>query len=104
LQAVTGTLGNFTSVGCAELNAVGQGAVNFTATAGVTYFFVISDFNGVGGTTVFHLTGPTVIFNPVSLAFGSVAVGSASAVSNVQLRWKTVVPRSEEHTSELQSR
>src|SRR3989442_810061 len=51
---------------------------------------MISDFNGVGGTTAFHLTGPIgagglVTFNPTSLAFGSVAVGSASAVSNVQL-------------------
>src|SRR3989441_8020080 len=46
LQAVTGTLGNFTSVACADLNGPGVGeAVSFTATAGVHYFFVISDFN-----------------------------------------------------------
>src|SRR5207245_4152721 len=86
LQAMTVTRGNFTSVACANLNGPGVGeTVSFTAVAGTTYFFMISDFNGVGGTTVFHLTGPTVIFNPASLAFGSVAVGSASAVSNVQL-------------------
>src|SRR5437899_1529350 len=83
---MTGTLGNFTAVACANLNGPGVGeTVRFTAVAGTTYFFMISDFNGVGGTTVFHLTAPTVIFNPASLAFGSVAVGSASAVSNVQL-------------------
>src|SRR3989441_7892622 len=85
LQAVTGTLPTFTPVACGQLSGVNQGAVTFPAQAGVTYFFMISDFNGVGGTTVFHLTAPTVIFNPASLAFGSVAVGSASAVSNVQL-------------------
>src|SRR5437879_13526274 len=84
---MTGTLGNFTSAACANLNGPGVGeTVSFTAVAGTTYFFMISDFNGVGGTTVFHLTAPTVIFNPASLALGSVAVGSASDVSNVQLR------------------
>src|SRR5437899_10902713 len=82
LQAVTGTLGNFTSVACADLNGPGVGeTVSFTATAGVHYFFVISDFNEVGGATVFHLTSsttgvpaPAASFNPTSVPLASQSV------------------------------
>jgi len=93
LQAVTGTLGNFTSVACADLNGPGVGeTVSFTATAGVHYFFVISDFNGVGGATVFHLTSsttggpaPAASFNPTSVPFGSQKVGTTASTTNMQI-------------------
>src|SRR2546427_463843 len=52
LQAMTGTLGNFTSAACANLNGPGVGeTVSFTAVAGTTSLFIISDFNRVGGAT-----------------------------------------------------
>ena len=93
LQAVTGTLGNFTSVACADLNGPGVGeTVSFAATAGVHYFFVISDFNGVGGATVFHLTSsttggpaPAASFNPTSVPFGSQKVGTTASTTNMQI-------------------
>jgi len=93
LQAVTGTLGNFTSVACADLNGPGVGeTVSFTVTAGVHYFFVISDFNGVGGATVFHLTAsttggpaPAASFNPTNVPFGSQKVGTTAGTTNMQI-------------------
>ena len=91
-QTVPGPIGNFSPVACADNFAAGHGeTVTFTATAGTTYFFMISDFNGVGGQTVFHLTtgvppsGPVVTFSPTTGNFGNQAVGTTSSAQSATL-------------------
>jgi photosystem II stability/assembly factor-like uncharacterized protein len=55
LTVVTGSPGAFTQVACDDDGVAAGGAsrVTFTASAGVTYFFMVSAFVGDGGTTVF---------------------------------------------------
>ena len=69
IQVVTGSLNNFVAVpsGCADLNPAGVGeTVTVTVASGTTYFIMISDFDGSGGTTVFNfVSGPAPQGNPV---------------------------------------
>ena len=62
IQVVTGSLGGFAAVtgGCADLGAQGVGeTVTFSATSGTAYFIMVSDWNGIGGTSVLNFTsGP----------------------------------------------
>ncbi len=59
LQAVTGPgLGMFTPVACNDDTSASDltSEVSFPATAGTTYVFMVSAFEGDGGSSLFHLT------------------------------------------------
>ena len=62
IQVVTGSLGSFAAVtgGCADNGAQGVGeTVTFSVTSGTTYFIMVSDWNGIGGTSVLNFaSGP----------------------------------------------
>jgi uncharacterized repeat protein (TIGR01451 family) len=55
MQVVTGSPGSFTGVACSDEIPPTQPNVNFAATAGTTYFFMLSDFSDNGGNLVFNL-------------------------------------------------
>ncbi len=76
----TGTPGHFTQVACnddiANSAADPQGfitsEVNFNATAGTTYYFMVSEYEGVGGVTVFNMNAtPTPTLNSITPASGT---------------------------------
>jgi photosystem II stability/assembly factor-like uncharacterized protein len=91
IQVVTGSLGAFTAVtgGCADANGQGVGeTVTFNVTSGTTYFIMVSDWNGLGGTTVLNFTsGPAptgggvanVTMAPSPVPFGSQTQGITSS-------------------------
>ena len=62
IQTVTGSLGGFAAVtgGCSDTGGQGVGeTVTFSVTSGTNYFIMVSDWNGVGGTSVLNFTsGP----------------------------------------------
>jgi uncharacterized repeat protein (TIGR01451 family) len=62
IQTVTGGLGTFAAVtgGCADNGAQGVGeAVTLSVTSGTTYFIMVSDWDGIGGTSVLNfVSGP----------------------------------------------
>ncbi len=61
LQVVTGTLGAFAPVlnGCNDANVGAPENVTVAVTGGTTYFIMVSDWAGIGGTSVLNLvSGP----------------------------------------------
>jgi hypothetical protein len=73
LSVWTGTQGSLTAVACSEDDPNSptglQSRVNFNATAGTTFHFMVTDFDGVGGSTNFNITmapapGPDISLNP----------------------------------------
>ena len=88
IQAVTGSLNIFAPVACGNTSSGSGGdSVSFAATAGTTYFFMVSSFNGLGGTTsIFNLSfAAPVTFNPASVAFVNQTVNTTSADTTVTL-------------------
>ena len=70
LATYTGTCGAFTAVpgACNDDSSGAQSRVSFTASAGTTYYFMVSAYSSNGGSLVFQLTfqgaGPTATFTP----------------------------------------
>jgi len=64
LLAVTGEPGGFVEVGCnddGELGSLEHSQIlNLPVTAGITYHFMVTDYEGVGGSTTFNLTASLV--------------------------------------------
>jgi len=76
LEVVTGTPGSFTPVACNDDIDTNDGfltsRVNFPATAGVTYYFMVSEYEGIGGITVFNLNAsPTPTLTSITPSIGS---------------------------------
>ncbi len=81
LTVVTGSPVSFTLVGCNDdivLGVVLESSVDFQASAGTTYYFMISPFDpaepgglGLGGKTVLNFTGPSPAPPPADFSVGS---------------------------------
>lgn len=56
LSVWTGSFGALTPAACNDDTGGVQSQASFAATANTTYHFMVTDFDGVGGTTVFHIT------------------------------------------------
>jgi hypothetical protein len=89
IQVVTGTLGGFAAVtgGCADVGSQGVGeTVTFSVTSGTTYFIMVSDWNGIGGTSVLNFaSGPALVQD-----FAETGPGSGVTVTAGQTAMYTI--------------
>ena len=84
LAVVTGSPGHFTQVACNDDTEPGQttiSRVSFNATSGTTYYFMVSQYEGVGGLTVFNFNATISAPTLSSLSPNGMLLGTSQMVT-----------------------